>query len=1119
MAGQGPQVNKVKPNIVAGFKRKANLSNVDLSSLSPFVNLTAIIDKEEYDAVSAIQNNQGKIPAGFFDAIHNRSYIINILGADKQTIANINRDLFNESYQPLRGIELSKLETQSKANNWTGGLGIKGLQTDRSTALPMSETFKIDLTITEPRLIKERYEYNKLITVGSYFLIMYGWNSNVLKFDEQRRQLDVDLSSENINNNGYWRYAFVQLHKFDWSFDDVGHMDGSLSFIASQNADFIFNRSKSTKIGHSVKYFMNSRFISEDLSIDRYLANADVINTETDDTGNEESIAQNYLDGLVAADEANFVGGGDLEDKKYARFITTKLAINGYFGNVRLFLDLDDDDHRWNGGDKSKPRLQLNTSTGELISSIWNNSRPELPESYLFYGDYITGLGFVKNPALNPALAVNKYIGSKGNIFFPIKVGEDNSIVEFNENFFDVSGPQEGNKGFAEFATTIQLAQPKYDSKFLGKQIVESKTGEIEEQYWMKDLPEGIIITKFNNKAYKSTRPFLNADGQIETERIQRNLVDSEELQFYYLGWLIEAIKYYNKKFGGAGFDVKHSELGTGVANKFLPSFVEIFNESVSDSLKEANDLRVQGRIDKNDNRMKTIIDPEESLAAGGFVARKVKPSDIRDKSFYEAQIGTPGFVGPVTDNRAWNAGRKGLYLSEQNDGKMGDTVFFKGHGIAMPNPGNDDIWSGNKLVISTMPDTSDKGRFPLNTIRRKSDKSDVVIDLDSEIWIERLGGDNEVVDKIDIFGGSAASKLEWTWQLPMYADLVNEILENSDLNLVDMVNEILTKTCALKDIGLSTRQEDGVTKIISVNTINTESQQLSLDWTLNGVNDESDPNFVLDYRSKNSLIKGISISSKLDPNIGFLYNASLRSIGNQKKVLRFINDNKRTSSGSSGQGDPTSDKSFSSFLTDYISSGRGNFADNDDVDREKFTEIITSKKAIIDGFTTESADLPPDVEDIINKIPEDAFTHYLSQDYKLYKQMNIMLMAESDYVNNMFTYYMNQVQAEIHGTVGLNPYEYVQLRNVSDLIDGFYAIIGISDKVSGGDFTTDLQLMLVLPGSQVDNNVVPIGQNSSVPLTVVPPVTRYFSASDVDADEAAFLTNQGSLGGEVGDG
>ena len=37
--------------------------------------------------------------------------------------------------------------------------------------------------------------------------------------------------------------------------------------------------------------------------------------------------------------------------------------------------------------------------------------------------------------------------------------------------------------------------------------------------------------------------------------------------------------KYYNKKFGGAGFDVKHSELGTGVANKFLPSFVEIFND------------------------------------------------------------------------------------------------------------------------------------------------------------------------------------------------------------------------------------------------------------------------------------------------------------------------------------------------------------------------------------------------------------------------------------------------------------------------------------------------------------------------------------------------------------
>lgn len=98
--------------------------------------------------------------------------------------------------------------------------------------------------------------------------------------------------------------------------------------------------------------------------------------------------------------------------------------------------------------------------------------------------------------------------------------------------------------------------------------------------------------------------------------------------------------------------------------------------------------------------------------------------------------------------------------------------------------------------------------------------------------------------------------------------------------------------------------------------------------------------------------------------------------------------------------------------------------------------------------------------------MPEGLFSDFLAEDYKLYERIAVEQMNNSNQLSQMFSYYMNQLTVTIHGTTGLECMQFVQIRNVASLLDGFYCIIGITESVSSNDFKTELNLMLIAPST-----------------------------------------------------
>jgi hypothetical protein len=227
--------------VVNGWNQKLDASSQEISSLVPFCELYAVFDQGDIITQEDKQSTR-------YTSIKKRMIAVNFLGANGQPPALPEGLSLNCSIVRVAGDNKSQLESDSAIiedgnttntyKSYKGVPGIGDLSVSRGSAAAQNVKYDLSITMPNPELINERFEYSKLMLLNSPFLIVYGWNIKDGSFvaDHYPPVMDEDKINDVVIGSGiggFWSAAVINLSNFSFSFDSVGHLVGKLTFLNS----------------------------------------------------------------------------------------------------------------------------------------------------------------------------------------------------------------------------------------------------------------------------------------------------------------------------------------------------------------------------------------------------------------------------------------------------------------------------------------------------------------------------------------------------------------------------------------------------------------------------------------------------------------------------------------------------------------------------------------------------------------------------------------------------------------------------------------------------------------------------------------------------------------------
>ena len=212
--------------IVKGWNDKLSSSSLRLSELTPFVELYAVFKSNDviYRMGSNIASeiDQRLVSVKIKENKDDKEHLVKIA-----PICSTNKG------------QLEKDSLQAIDSSYRGQPGINDLTVARGAAASLNVKYDLSITIPNPEIFNELFEYSRLISTNSTFLIIYGWNiPNSFGSSEAANPPNLSSSNNRIptidlktGGKGYYEAALVNVYKFDFSFDNVGHLTGKVSFL------------------------------------------------------------------------------------------------------------------------------------------------------------------------------------------------------------------------------------------------------------------------------------------------------------------------------------------------------------------------------------------------------------------------------------------------------------------------------------------------------------------------------------------------------------------------------------------------------------------------------------------------------------------------------------------------------------------------------------------------------------------------------------------------------------------------------------------------------------------------------------------------------------------------
>ena len=203
----------------------------------------------------------------------------------------------------------------------------------------------------------------------------------------------------------------------------------------------------------------------------------------------------------------------------------------------------------------------------------------------------------------------------------------------------------------------------------------------------------------------------------------------------------------------------------------------------------------------------------------------------------------------------------------------------------------------------------------------------------------------------------------------------------------------------------------------------------------------------LFDYKSSDSLIQNIDMSSKFDPMIGLTFEHGAEAwTGDENKVAKFL--------------------------------AYGNVA----VELQDFLEkegLQTDDQRIIEVDTkgTESVDvnlkkLLGDAEGKQRVVPQSVLTKFLMLKPERMQKLNSLIQATpgSNFATQLLAQYMRKTTITIHGTTNIFPFQKILIRGIVPNLEGLYLVTNTRESITPQDFQTIIDAVLIKPVSEVKN-------------------------------------------------
>ena len=235
-----------------GWNHKIHSSTQKLSGLVPFVELFAVFKNDD-----VIFSDHGLGGPRFSDIAQRAidvkfQYTAGHKVREDGSVYATQNDSSNEFAErfdispeskivPIASTAKSQSEDDSVGgSSYRGHAGVNDLAVSRGASGPMNIKYEMNMTLPNPELINEMYEYSKLMILNSTFLLNYGWHPHDFDYPNGPTPLpqitsgtraDQNVIELNSSNGGFYKSALVNLYRFNFGLDNVGHLTGKMTFL------------------------------------------------------------------------------------------------------------------------------------------------------------------------------------------------------------------------------------------------------------------------------------------------------------------------------------------------------------------------------------------------------------------------------------------------------------------------------------------------------------------------------------------------------------------------------------------------------------------------------------------------------------------------------------------------------------------------------------------------------------------------------------------------------------------------------------------------------------------------------------------------------------------------
>ena len=273
--------------------------------------------------------------------------------------------------------------------------------------------------------------------------------------------------------------------------------------------------------------------------------------------------------------------------------------------------------------------------------------------------------------------------------------------------------------------------------------------------------------------------------------------------------------------------------------------------------------------------------------------------------------------------------------------------------------------------------------------------------------------------------------------EIPIKRDVLTNLLNrrNSNMSLLQFLRQLLSPSSIglAGNIQLGVRHTGRNIEIIpaSINYKQIETDILAEEVMkqLKADDDESSSTeyLLFDYKTKNSLVESIDMSSKMDPAAFLTYqNSSDLLRGRDYNVLKIL--------------------SYEGVAEDFKE-----FLDN--------TPKADDSGTFYSGIIT----MGPRDEVRINKskftdVPSTVMDAFIAQNPERWAKITSMMQGDNNFTTELLAFYMRGVTLTIHGTTNLQPFNVISVKGVLPDLEGIYIITNLTEKVTPSSFQTIIE-------------------------------------------------------------